>query len=78
MKFNGGRDKTGIIDWIKDHTEYDWIDLSVPDNEELWLHVTIIIIYRFYQANVLIYLNYDHLGVFLKANLFYLCSSIFS
>ena len=35
MKFNGGRDKTGIIDWIKDHTEYDWIDLSVPDNEEL-------------------------------------------
>ena len=35
LKFNGGRDKTGIIDWIKDHTEYDWIEPSESSNEEL-------------------------------------------
>jgi len=28
VKFNGGRDKTGIIDWIKDHTEHEWVDLE--------------------------------------------------
>lgn len=24
VKFNGGREKDGIVDWIKDHTEYEW------------------------------------------------------
>lgn len=26
ITFNGGRDKAGIIDWIKDHTEYEWTE----------------------------------------------------
>lgn len=26
ITFNGGRDKNGIIDWIKDHTEYEWTE----------------------------------------------------
>ena len=33
VKFAGGRDKTGIIDWIKDHTEYDWVESQAADEE---------------------------------------------
>ena len=25
IEYNGGRDAEGIISWIKDHTEYDWV-----------------------------------------------------
>lgn len=26
VTFNGGRDKEGIIAWIRDHTEHDWVE----------------------------------------------------
>ena len=26
LTFDGGRDKTGILDWIKDHSEYEWVE----------------------------------------------------
>ena len=29
--YNGGRDKQGILDWIKDHSEYDWVDAVEPE-----------------------------------------------
>jgi hypothetical protein len=39
VKFSGGRDKAGIIDWIKDHSEYEWIEPGTTTeqsgNEEL-------------------------------------------
>jgi len=26
ITFNGGRDKEGIIQWLKDHTEHEWVE----------------------------------------------------
>ena len=26
IKFDGGRDKAGILDWIKDHSEHEWVE----------------------------------------------------
>jgi protein disulfide isomerase len=31
VEYNGGRDAEGIISWIKDHTEYDWVE---PEGEK--------------------------------------------
>ena len=25
IEYNGGRDSEGIIQWIKEHTQYDWV-----------------------------------------------------
>ena len=33
VKFSGGRDKSGIIDWVKDHTEYEWAEEQAGDEE---------------------------------------------
>lgn len=38
IKFNGERDTQGIIDWIKDHTQHEWlepVEPSAPVEEEL-------------------------------------------
>jgi protein disulfide isomerase len=38
LEYNGGRDKDGIISWIKDHTEYEWAEAAAEeatDSEEL-------------------------------------------
>ena len=28
VDYNGGRDADGILSWLKDHTEYDWVELD--------------------------------------------------
>ncbi len=28
IDYDGGRDTEGIISWIKDHTEYDWVEIE--------------------------------------------------
>lgn len=33
VTFNGGRDMAGILDWIKDHTEYEWIAPASAETE---------------------------------------------
>lgn len=35
-QYNGGRDKEGIISWLKDHTEHEWVEApeSIPEPEE--------------------------------------------
>lgn len=39
IKYNGERDTEGIIDWIKDHTQHDWVETvqaeGTQTNEEL-------------------------------------------
>lgn len=30
IQYNGGRDKAGIITWIKEHTEHEWVE---PESE---------------------------------------------
>ncbi len=32
IKYTGGREKDGIITWIKDHTEHEWVE-SEPVEE---------------------------------------------
>lgn len=29
IDFNGGRDADGIVEWLKDHTEYEWVEPQV-------------------------------------------------
>jgi protein disulfide-isomerase A1 len=31
IKFNGERDTEGIIDWIKDHTQHEWVEPAQPE-----------------------------------------------
>lgn len=35
IDFNGERSADGIIQWLKDHTEYEWVDEVVPVSDEL-------------------------------------------
>lgn len=43
IDFNGGRDADGIINWLKEHTEYDWVEPAPASEtkeetaEELWI-----------------------------------------
>jgi protein disulfide-isomerase A1 len=34
IEYNGGRDTEGIISWIKDHTEYDWVEIEGADKAD--------------------------------------------
>ncbi len=34
VTFNGGRDMAGILDWIKDHSEYEWLAPTPTETEE--------------------------------------------
>lgn len=34
IKFSGGKDTEGIIDWIKDHTQHEWVELVAATEEE--------------------------------------------
>ena len=34
VTFNGQRDKEGILAFIKDHTEYEWVEPAVAQTEE--------------------------------------------
>ena len=34
VTFNGQRDKEGILAFIKDHTEYEWVEPAVAQAEE--------------------------------------------
>jgi protein disulfide isomerase len=34
VEFNGGRDAEGILSWIKDHTEYDWVEAEGEAGED--------------------------------------------
>lgn len=34
VSFNGERDTEGIIDWIKDHTQYEWVEPAPVTEEE--------------------------------------------
>lgn len=37
LNFNGERTADGIVAWIKEHTEYEWVDLDsdeASDNEQ--------------------------------------------
>ena len=34
LKFNGERDKEGIITWLKDHTEHEWVEPVEVEKEE--------------------------------------------
>ena len=34
IKYEGGREKDGIIDWLRDHTEHDWVEPVVPAADE--------------------------------------------
>lgn len=35
IDYNGGRDTEGIIQWLKEHTQYDWVEPSVEEENEL-------------------------------------------
>ena len=34
IEFNGGRDADGIIQWLKEHTQYDWVEESTEEVKE--------------------------------------------
>ena len=36
IDFNGGRDTDGIVQWLKEHSEYDWVEpvAATEDSEE--------------------------------------------
>jgi protein disulfide isomerase len=34
IQYNGGRDKEGIISWLKDHTQHPWVEESEAEPEE--------------------------------------------
>ena len=37
IDYNGDRTADGIINWIKEHTEYEWVDVEAKETtEELW------------------------------------------
>lgn len=35
IDYNGGRDAEGIIQWLKEHTQYEWVEPATPEGEEL-------------------------------------------
>ena len=50
IDFNGGRDADGIVEWLKDHTEYEWVEPQVETAgketpEELWYFTSWNVIY---------------------------------
>jgi argininosuccinate synthase len=28
IDYNGGRDTEGILNWLKEHTEYEWVEVE--------------------------------------------------
>ena len=34
IEYNGERDTEGIISWIKEHTEYDWVEVEGANNAD--------------------------------------------
>jgi hypothetical protein len=34
IDFNGGRNAEGILEWIKEHTEYPWVDADSETTDE--------------------------------------------
>jgi protein disulfide isomerase len=37
IEYNGGRDTEGIIQWLKDHTQYEWVEPTsdAPEDEDI-------------------------------------------